>query len=43
MVDFKTMPNKAINHLDDYNAKWSYYEEKIKDLLRLYFELEKIF
>jgi hypothetical protein len=43
MVDFKTMPNKAINHLDDYNAKWSYYEEKIKDLLRLYSELEKIF
>jgi hypothetical protein len=43
MVDFKQIPNKTINHLDDYNAKWSFHEEKIKELIRLYSDLEKIF
>lgn len=42
-VDFKQMPNKTINHLEDYNANWSYYEEKIKDLIRFYTDLERIF
>jgi hypothetical protein len=42
-VDFNQMPNKTINHLEDNNANWRYYKEKIKDLLRFYSDLEKIF
>lgn len=42
-VDFKQMPNKTINLMEDHSANWKYYEEKITDLLRFYSNLEKIF
>lgn len=41
--DFNQMPNKAINHLEDYNANWRLHEKKINDLIRFYSDLKRIF